>query len=64
MLQWPYLWNPPLDHADFWICCSHYTPLLTDRRDRRNTIHLTEIIIWNFMENKKEMHMQGSLVAG
>jgi hypothetical protein len=25
---------------------------------------LTEIIIWNFMENKKEMHLQGSLVAG
>jgi len=33
MLRWPYLWNPPLDHAYCWICCSHYTPLLTDRRD-------------------------------
>ena len=32
MLRWPYLWNPPLDHAYIWICCSHYTPLLTDRR--------------------------------
>jgi hypothetical protein len=33
MLRWLYLWNPPLDHADFWICCSHYTPLITDQRD-------------------------------
>ena len=33
MLWWPYLWNKPLDHADFWICCSHYTPILTDRSD-------------------------------
>jgi hypothetical protein len=24
---------------------------------------VTEIIIWNFMENKKEMHLQGNLVA-
>jgi hypothetical protein len=21
MLRWPYLWNPPLDYAEFWICC-------------------------------------------
>jgi hypothetical protein len=33
ILRWPYLWNPPLDHARFWICCSYYTYLLTDRRD-------------------------------
>ena len=33
MLRWLYLWNPPLDHVYFWICCSNYTPLLTDRRD-------------------------------
>jgi hypothetical protein len=33
MLRWPYLWNPPLDHAEFWICCLYYTPLLTDQRD-------------------------------
>jgi hypothetical protein len=33
MLRWPYLLNPPLDHADFWIRCSPYTPLLTDRSD-------------------------------
>jgi len=30
MLRWPYLWNPPLDHAFFLIYCSYYTPLLTD----------------------------------
>jgi len=33
MLRWPYLWNPPLDHIDFWICCSYHTPLLIDLRD-------------------------------
>ena len=33
MLRWLYLWNPPLDHAGFWIYCSYYTPLLTYRRD-------------------------------
>ncbi|RQO89947.1 hypothetical protein POPTR_005G030901v4 [Populus trichocarpa] len=33
MLRWPYLLNPPLDHSDFWIRCSPYTPLLTDRSD-------------------------------
>jgi hypothetical protein len=25
MLRWPYLWNPPLNHADFWI----YVVLIT-----------------------------------
>ena len=30
----------------------------------RNPILLTEIIIWNFTENKKEMHLKGSSVAG
>ena len=33
MVQWPYLWNPPLNHAEFWIYCSSHTPLLTDQRD-------------------------------
>jgi hypothetical protein len=33
MLRWPYLWKPPLDHAEFFICCSYYTPILIDRRD-------------------------------
>ena len=32
MLRWPYLQNPPLDHAVFQICCSYYTPLLNYRR--------------------------------
>ena len=30
----------------------------------RNVFHLTEIIIGNVLKNKKEMHLQGSLVAG
>jgi hypothetical protein len=30
----------------------------------RHTIRLTEIIIGHFMENKKEMHLKGSSVAG
>jgi hypothetical protein len=29
----------------------------------RNTICLIEIIIGDFLENKKEIHLQGSLVA-
>ena len=33
MIQWPYLWNPPLDHTAFWICCSYRTPILTYLRD-------------------------------
>ena len=33
MLRWPYIWNPPLDHVDFWIYCYSHTPLLNDRRD-------------------------------
>ena len=33
ILRWPYLLNPSLDHAVFWICCFCYTSLLTDRRD-------------------------------
>ena len=33
MLRWPYLGNQLLDQAEFWICCSHYTPLLTDQSD-------------------------------
>jgi len=33
MLQWPYLGNQLLDQAEFLICCSHYTPLLTDQSD-------------------------------
>jgi hypothetical protein len=33
LLRWPYLLNPSLDHADLWICCFNYTPLLTDQRD-------------------------------
>ena len=33
MLRWPYLMIPPLDQAKFWICCSYYTYLRTDRRD-------------------------------
>jgi len=33
ILRWLYLWNPPLDHATFCICCSYYTYRLTDRRD-------------------------------
>jgi len=35
MLRWPYLCNPPLAHAYFWICCAHYTPLLTDRSNSK-----------------------------
>jgi hypothetical protein len=64
MLRWPYLWTLPLDHATFWICCSYYTSILTARGIGRNTIHLTEIIIEHFLKKKKEMHLQGSLVAG
>ena len=30
----------------------------------RNFLHLTEIIIGHFLKNKKEMHLEGSLVAG
>jgi len=37
MLRWLYLWNPPLDHTGFWICCSYYTLLLTHRRDWKET---------------------------
>ena len=33
ILRWPYLCHQPLDHDVFWICCSYYTYLLTDRRD-------------------------------
>jgi hypothetical protein len=63
MLRWPYLWNPPLDHAEFWICCSHYTPLLTYRRDWKEHNPFDRNIIENCLENKKEMHLQGSLVT-
>jgi hypothetical protein len=33
MLRWSYLGKQPLEQAAFWMCCSHYTPLLTDRSD-------------------------------
>ena len=33
IFRWPYLQNPPLDHADVLIYCSSHTPLLTDRGD-------------------------------
>ena len=33
VIRWQYLWNPPLDHATFWICYSYHTPLLTTWRD-------------------------------
>ena len=55
MLRWPYLWNPPLDHVDFWIYCSSHTPLLTDR--------LMEIIIEIFLENKRKYTCKAVLVA-
>ena len=64
MLRWPYILTPPLDHAVFWICCSYHTPLLTDRRDWKEHNLLDRIIIENFLENKKEIHLQCSLVAG
>ena len=54
MLQWLYLQNPSLDHAAFWIYCSSHTPLLTDWRDWKSPICLTEIIIGNVMENKRK----------
>ena len=63
MLWWPYLWNPPLDHAEFVIYCSSHTPLLTDWRIGRNTIRLTEIIIENFLENKRKYTSRVVLVA-
>ena len=37
IIRWPYLWNPPLDHAEFSVYCSYHTSLLTDRRDWKYT---------------------------
>jgi hypothetical protein len=64
MLWWPYIWRPPLDCSDFW-----YIVLLTllyylTRGIWKHTIRLTEIIIWNFLENKRKYTCKAALVAG
>ena len=60
MLWQPYLWNPPLDRAEFWICCSSYTPLLTDRRDLKAHNAFDRNHHRTFLGKQKEIHLQGS----
>uniref|UniRef100_A0A3N7FGZ0 Uncharacterized protein n=1 Tax=Populus trichocarpa TaxID=3694 RepID=A0A3N7FGZ0_POPTR len=60
MLRWPYLWNPPLDHVDFWIYCSSHTPLLTDRRNLKAHNPFDGNHHRNFPGKQKEIHLQGS----
>ena len=60
MLRWPYIWNPPLDHADLWIYRSSYTPLLTDRRDLKAHNLFDRNHHRKFPGKQKEIHLQGS----
>ena len=60
MLQWSYLWNPPLDHAEFWIYCSSYTPLLTNRRDMKAHNLFYRNHHQNVPGKQKKIHLQGS----
>jgi len=58
MLWWLYLWNPPLDHADFWIYCSSHTPLLIDHLKEHNPFDRNHHR--KFHGKQKEIHLQGS----
>ncbi|KAJ6871102.1 hypothetical protein NC652_036701 [Populus alba x Populus x berolinensis] len=60
MLRWPYLWNPPLDHVDFWICCSSHTPLLTDQTDLKEHNPLNRNHHRKCPGKQKEIYLQGS----
>ncbi|KAJ6858539.1 hypothetical protein NC652_040968 [Populus alba x Populus x berolinensis] len=60
MLRWPYLWNPPLDHVDFWIYFSSHTPLLTDRRDLKEHNPLSSNHHRKGPGKQKGIYLQGS----
>ena len=53
MIQWPYRWNPPLDHAAFWICCSYHTLLRTNRRDWKEHNPFDRNQHWKFPGKQK-----------
>ena len=60
MLRWPYLWNPSLQHVDFWIYWFYHTPLLTDRRDLKAHTPFDRNHHRKFPGKQKEIHLQGS----
>ena len=56
---------PPLDQATFWICCSYYTYLRTNRRDWKAHTPFDRNHHRKCPEKtKRKRHLQGSLVAG
>jgi hypothetical protein len=60
MLWWPYLWNPPLGHAEFLIYYSSHSPLLTDQRDLKEHNPFERNHHLKFPGKQKEIHLQGS----
>ena len=60
MRRWPYIWNPPLDHAEFWIQCSQHNPLLTDQQDWKKHNLFDRNHHQTFPGKQKEIHLQGS----
>jgi hypothetical protein len=60
MLWWPYLWNPPLGHAEFLIYYSSHSPLLTDQRDFKEHNPFERNHHLKFPGKQKEIHLQGS----
>ena len=60
MLRWSYLQNPPLDRAEFWICCSSHIPLLTDWRALKAHNPLDIYRHRKVPRKQKEIHLHGS----
>ena len=58
MLWWPYLWHPPLDHAEFWIYVSSHTPLPTNKRDFKSHNPFDRNHHWKLSGKQKEIHLQ------
>jgi hypothetical protein len=68
MPRWPYLWNPPLDHVDFWIYCSYplnkpltclvYKKILSYTRDPKNTISNTQPHLYATLTSTKHPNIK------